>query len=219
MTDPTFVRLVRHGEVAQAHRGTFYGGAEVPLSEQGRADSLLLAARLADDPVDRVLSSPLSRARAVAEPLAAALGLELQLRDGLRELDRGQWTHLPHAEVERRWPGAIARYLEDPEAGAAPGGETESTFCQRVWQTLDAELGAHPGARLAAVAHGHVIRAILRRVEGHTGPHSLAGFVPYHAVVDLELRADGSGRVLSRPDPVIPEALRSARAGPSPHRP
>lgn len=206
----TFVRLVRHGEVAPQHRGTFYGGAEVPLSEQGRADSLVLAARLADDPVDRVLSSPLSRARAVAEPLAAALGLACELREGLRELDRGQWTHLPHAEVERRWPGAIERYLADPETGAAPGGETESAFCQRVWRTLDAELAASPGARLAAVAHGHVIRAILRRVETQDGPRSLGGFVPYHAVVDLELHADGGGRVLSRPDPVIPEALRDA---------
>lgn len=209
----TPVLLVRHGEVAAAHKGTFYGGAEVPLSEQGAARSLVLAQQLAERlPAPQlVISSPLSRARAVAEPLAVALGLKLRVEPGLVELDRGHWTHLHHDQVEAASPGAIARYLADPDSGAAPGGETESVFCARVWGALDAAVAAAAGRPTVMVAHGHVIRAILRRLLGWDGPSSLQHFVPYHAVVETELFSDGGGRLLSLPETVLPEALRRPR--------
>ena len=206
----TPVLLVRHGEVAAEHRGRFYGGAEVPLSPEGARDSLVLAARLAHrrPAPELVASSPLSRARSVADPLARALGLAVDVQPGFAELDRGHWTHLHHDEIETRFPGAIARYLADPEAGAAPGGETESLFATRVWNSLDALL-ERAGPRLTVlVCHGHVIRVVMRRLLGWNAPDSLQHFVPYHAVVETLMRSGGEGRILSAPDGVLPEALR-----------
>ncbi|RKY21246.1 MAG: histidine phosphatase family protein [Planctomycetota bacterium] len=212
MTDtPTL--LVRHGEVDAAHKGTFYGGAEVPLSAEGARASLILAEQLAARrPAPQVVvSSPLSRARAVGEPLALALGLELWIEPGLIELDRGRWTHLHHDQVEAAEPGAIARYLADPDAGAAPGGETESVFCARVWTALDAVIARAAGRPTVIVSHGHVIRATLRRLRAWDAVRSLQEFVPYHAVVQTTLRPDGSGQLHGQPESILPEALRRAR--------
>jgi len=197
----THVRLVRHGEVAAEHQGTYYGGAEVPLSAHGEAESLRLAQRLAaTDPPDAVYSSPLRRALAVAEPLAGALALPVLVDDDLRELHRGCWTHLTHAQLEARWPGAIAAYLADPETGNAPDGERESEFSARVWGALDRAVAAHAGQRLLIVTHGHVIRVAMRRVLGWSVTASLEQFVPYHAVVELALRPDGGGELLAGPE-------------------
>ncbi|GJM21352.1 MAG: alpha-ribazole phosphatase [Planctomycetota bacterium] len=214
MSAATRVRLVRHGEVAAAHHGKFYGGADVPLSEEGARLSVELAERLALDRPDLVLSSPLARARAVADPLAARCELSVRVEPDLRELDRGSWTHLSTAEVEARSPGAVAAYCADPEAGAAPGGEPESALCARVWPVFDTLAAEFPGASVVAVAHGHVIRSVLRRLKGWSAPRSLELFVPYHAVVELLLRPDGSGEVVHLPAGELPEAL--ARANPSP---
>jgi broad specificity phosphatase PhoE len=212
MTD-TPVLLVRHGEVADAHKGTFYGGAEVPLSADGEIASLTLARELAARrPAPAVVvSSPLSRARAVADPLAGQVGTTTWIEPGLKELDRGHWTHLHHDQVEAENPGAIARYLADPDAGAAPGGETEALFSARVWSTLDAVVNRAAGRPTVVVSHGHVIRVILRRLLQWDAVHSLRHFVPYHAVVQTTLRPDGSGELHGTPESVLPEALRRGR--------
>lgn len=205
----TAVRLVRHGEVEAAHRGTFYGGAEVPLSPGGRRASMQLARLLAArDPPQWVASSPLSRALALAEPLAAATGARLLIDEDFAELDRGDWTHQHRDTIEAATPGAIARYLADPDGGAAPGGETETEFSRRVWAATDRLVDEAAGRNVVLVSHGHVIRVILRRIMGWDAVQSLQHFVPYHAVVETSLAADGSGRLLSEPPSVLPEALR-----------
>jgi probable phosphoglycerate mutase len=210
----THVRLVRHGEVAPQHHGTYYGCAEVPLSPAGLAASLTLAERLAAEPPTRVASSPLSRTLALAEPLARAAGAELVVVPDLRELDRGAWTHVSREEVERTSPGAVTRYLADPEEGNGPGGERESVFAARVWSALDALVADLPGGRLDVIAHGHVLRVVLRRLLGWDGPTSLTRQLPgYHAVVEARLRPDGTGEVLAAPDELRPPPPLPSREG------
>lgn len=171
---------------------------------------MALAWELAQRPADRVVSSPLSRARHLAEPLARHLGLTLEIEEGFRELDRGDWTFRGRDEVEAQTPGAVARYLADPEDGAAPGGERESTFTRRVWSSLDRVVASSPGASVVIVSHGHVIRAVMRRLAGWDAATSLTHFVPYHGIVEASLAPDGGGEVLSAPEGMLPPALRGA---------
>jgi len=209
-TLPMRLRLVRHGEVAAAHKGTFYGGAEVPLSEHGHAASLELAEQLAHgaDAPQIVVSSPLSRARVLAERLAELCAVPLEIDAAFLELDRGAWTHVSRDELEQREPGAIAAYLDDPEHGNGPGGERESQLCTRVWAAIDGLAAAHAGRHVVVVCHGHVIRSIMRRWLGWTPRESVRRFVPYHAVVDAESWADGRGRITASPTLELPDALR-----------
>jgi 8-oxo-dGTP diphosphatase len=56
-----------------------------PLTKKGRRQAEDLAAVLATDDVRRVVSSPYVRCVQTVEPLAAALGLEVELDDRLAE--------------------------------------------------------------------------------------------------------------------------------------
>lgn len=212
-TDWTHVLLIRHGEVAEEHKDTFYGGAEVALSEDGEIGSPLLAAKLVEryDPPDAIWSSPLSRTLAVAEPLAAIAGLEVILEPAFLELDRGSWTHLTHTQIEQQWPGAIAAYLADPENNNAPGGERESVFAARVHAAFDRAVAANPTERVVIVAHGHVIRVIMMRAMGWDVATSFQKFVPYHGVVEMRARPGGISEVIEAPEGVAPRALQFIR--------
>jgi alpha-ribazole phosphatase len=207
---------VRPGEVAVPHRSTFYGQLDVPLSPEGLAASLVLAPRLAADVPDLILSSPLQRARLLAEAVAAARGTPLEVDPDFRELHRGAWAGRATAEIEADAPGSLARYMADPEAGAAPGGERESVLTARVWDALRPRLARHAGRRLLLVAHAHVLRVIMARVAGWSPAESLRHFVPPLGVVDIELGADGSGRIVAAPEGMSQDAIlrgSSAEAG------
>lgn len=209
-TDWTHVLLVRHGEVAAEHQDTFYGSADVALSEGGEIGSPLLAAKIVEkhDQPDAVWASPLSRTLALAEPLAAIAGLEVQVEPGFLELDRGSWTHLSHTQLEEQSPGAIATYLADPETGNAPDGESESGFSKRVYEAFDRAVAANPGELIVIVAHGHVIRVIMKRAQGWDVTTSFKHFVPYHGIVDMRAQPGGISKVIAAPEGSQPRALR-----------
>ncbi|MHC5209455.1 MAG: histidine phosphatase family protein [Planctomycetota bacterium] len=201
------LRLVRHGEVAVPHRATFYGQRDVPLSPEGHRASLALAPRLAADAPDLVLSSPLQRARLLAEAVAASCGAPLEIEPSFQELDRGAWAGRKKVDIEAEAPGSFAAYMADPEGSAAPGGEKDSELCARVWTALTPHLVAHGGGRLLLVAHAHVIRVIMARVACWSPAESLRHFVPPHGVADLEVAADGTGVVIAAPEPLSQDAI------------
>jgi 8-oxo-dGTP diphosphatase len=78
------VYLVRHAHAGS--RSAWKGDDERrPLSPKGRGQAEGLAARLKGEPIARVLSSPSRRCVETAEPLARAVGVEIEQRDDLHE--------------------------------------------------------------------------------------------------------------------------------------
>lgn len=78
------VFLIRH---AHAGSRSAWDGDDVqrPLSRKGHAQADALAARLRDEPIGTVLSSPIRRCVETAQPIGAALGLPVQVREELAE--------------------------------------------------------------------------------------------------------------------------------------
>jgi phosphohistidine phosphatase len=70
--------LVRHAEAAPGEPDALR-----PLTDEGRATARALAQRLAHEPIDAVLSSPLLRARETASAIARAARLEAEPDDRL----------------------------------------------------------------------------------------------------------------------------------------
>lgn len=130
--------LVRHGESAANAEATLLGRRESPLTERGRRQLDALAALLAARHVDRLVASPLGRARESAERLGLGLPVEVDER----------WIEVDYGELEGMGLGAVPAELwtawrADP-AFEPPGGESLAAVGARVRGACD-ELFACPG--------------------------------------------------------------------------
>ena len=85
------------------------------------------------------------RARETAEPLAAALGLDVEIVDGLIEYDSTSADYIPMAELQAtndpRWLAMVEGRWE--ELGAGPA----HVFKARVAQCVDEIVDRFPGRR------------------------------------------------------------------------
>jgi broad specificity phosphatase PhoE len=114
--------------------------------------------------VAAVYASPLDRTRETAAPIAAGLGLEVLIDDGLIELDAGDWTglELKAASKRKEW-ATIQRY---PSGFTFPGGESFVTMQARIVDALARLRAAHPGETVVAVSHADPIRAAVAHAMG-----------------------------------------------------
>jgi ribonuclease H / adenosylcobalamin/alpha-ribazole phosphatase len=156
---PTRLILVRHA--ATEHSGQrFSGRNEVALSDVGERQATALANRTFRD-VTAVVSSPLRRARQTATVIAAALGVEVSVHDGLVETDFGAWEGLTFDEVQRSWATELTAWLSNADA-APPDGESMSAVAARVRRVRDELIAKHPGATVMVVTHVTPIKSLLR---------------------------------------------------------
>ena len=138
------------------------GPADPPLAELGHRQAQALAEWLADEPIDAIYTSPLQRAVETALPLSEATGLGTIVDEDLAEYDRHASEYIPmeelRAEGGERWEQAVA----DWQMGAV---EMETWF-DAVVAAVERVVAAHPGQRVAVVAHGGVVNAYLAHVLG-----------------------------------------------------
>jgi len=140
------VYLIRHGRTG-GNKQRYVGWEDVPLDEVGREQAASVASLLAGARMDAVYSSPLSRARDTAGPLAEQCGVEVQVREELKEIDYGHYQGVLKIDQPLK---LRHEHRFDP----MPGGESLFDVyrrIERVWVDLQAEL-AH-GRRLAVVGH------------------------------------------------------------------
>ena len=159
--------LVRHGETESNRLGLALGRADVPLNERGRWQAQRLAAALAAAPLAAVYSSPLSRALDTARPIAGEHGLQVQVDEGLTEMDIGEAEGLTFVEVRSRFPGLLEAWVGAGGPNQAmPGGERLVDVQARAWQTVQAIAAGHAEEAACAVTHNFVILSILTTVLG-----------------------------------------------------
>lgn len=149
--------LVRHGQTEINAARQLQGRIDRPLSELGTRQAAALAAALADCGAVRVWSSPLRRAADTAAPIAAALGLTVEIEPRLVELDYGDWDGRPLAEVSAaEW----AQWRADTDF-APPGGESLRAVRGRVDAWLRDMLAAAADGPVVAVSHMSPIKAAI----------------------------------------------------------
>ncbi|MFF3708700.1 bifunctional RNase H/acid phosphatase [Streptomyces phaeochromogenes] len=167
-TPTTFV-LLRHGETPLTPQKRFSGsgGSDPALSETGRLQAERVATALAArGTVQDVISSPLARCRETAGIVAARLGLDVRIEDGLRETDFGAWEGLTFAEVRERYPDDMSAWLSSPDAEPTGGGESFEAVAHRVGAARDELLAAHTGRTVLLVSHVTPIKTLVRLALG-----------------------------------------------------
>lgn len=153
--------LVRHGSTEHSPAMRLSGINQLPLSDRGLAQADALAARLRAVPsVAAVLSSPLLRAAQTAAPIAEAIGLDVQIEDGLQEVDFGAWEGLTFAEAARSAPEEMAAWSRNPRV-APPGGESFEQLAARVLPARDKIIADYAGRTVIAVSHVSPIKLLL----------------------------------------------------------
>jgi broad specificity phosphatase PhoE len=162
--------LARHSITEASAAGRNLGQrSDPPLAAEG----LVLAARLGDtirvelDELPhqdlRLLSSPALRCRQTAGEVVGAVGaaLEIEIGQGLLELDYGAWDGLTADECRARDPERRAAWEADPFTTRCPEGESGQDVLRRASAVLDPVEAwlAEDRARCAIViAHNHVNR-------------------------------------------------------------
>ena len=97
------VYLVRHGETAWTVTRQHTGRTDIPLSERGEQEAREVGARLTGLRFDRILSSPLQRARRTAE--IAMPDSPVETDDDLMEWAYGAYEGRRTLDIERERPG------------------------------------------------------------------------------------------------------------------
>lgn len=168
----TFV-LLRHGETALTPEKRFSGSGDHELSEVGRRQAEAVAAALAArGTIQAIVSSPLKRCRQTAEAVAARLGLDVHVDEGLRETDFGAWEGLTFAEVRERYGDDLDAWLASPKAAPTGGGESFATVARRVAATRDRLVREYQGRTVLVVTHVTPIKTLVRLAIG-APPESL----------------------------------------------
>jgi probable phosphoglycerate mutase len=167
--------LVRHGDAYAGFHGVIGGHHGCKgLTPLGRRQAEALRDHLAGTGrvhPDVMFASELRRAVETAAIIAPALGIETVAReDNLCELHPGESDGLTWTEYAARY-GSFDMEAE-PERVFAPGGESWSSFHERVRAMLDRLADEHTNDTVVAVCHAGVIAASLRMLLGIPQPGS-----------------------------------------------
>jgi broad specificity phosphatase PhoE len=158
--------LVRHGATVLTAEDRFAGATEVELSDEGREQVRRLAVRLSGEKIVAVYASPMGRTVETAQILAEPHGLEIQTRDGLREISHGRWEQMTRKEVEAAFPEEADAWDKDPYTFAPVGGESGLAVTARALPVLMDIVREHKGEDVLIVSHKATIRLLLSSLLG-----------------------------------------------------
>ncbi|WP_406442913.1 histidine phosphatase family protein [Streptomyces sp. NBC_00631] len=151
--------LIRHGQTPT--NVDYLLDTAVPgpgLTALGEQQAAALPGALADEDIEALYVSTLTRTQLTAAPLAAARGLDPVVRDGIREVFAGDLEMLPgHSEQGERYMRTVFAWAAGDTALRMPGGETGDEALGR-YDAVIAEAAASGAGTVAMVSHGAAIR-------------------------------------------------------------
>jgi broad specificity phosphatase PhoE len=150
---PLEIVLARHGETEWSRDGRHTGRTDVPLTEEGRRQALLLRDALAEWTVVKVLSSPLERALETCR--LAGLADAATTTGDLLEWDYGDYEGITTEEIRETVPGWTVW------THPCPHGETADDVARRADSVLADARAADTDVVL--VGHGHFSRVLVSR--------------------------------------------------------
>jgi probable phosphoglycerate mutase len=155
--------FLRHGQTAYSKTGGYCGTLENDpgLTLEGMKMAEAFADFYAALPWEAVYVSPLRRAIQTATPICKKVGLEMRLREGLKEIGYGQWEGMHPKEVDREFHDLYVRWLTDPAWTAPPGGERGIDIARRSGEVIEEIEQTHPEGNVLLVSHKATIRIMI----------------------------------------------------------
>jgi broad specificity phosphatase PhoE len=192
--DVAEVILVRHGQQRfpeNLSAATPADWRDPPLTELGDLQAAATGRHLAGERLDAVYASPLKRALATGEAIAAAHQLGVSVLPELEEIHMFGDMPANKTAMDQVGPLLLAGYRERfarlRRWDVYPHTETSLEFRRRVNAAIEGIVAAHQGETVAIACHGGVINAYLAEILGLSEDMF---FRPAHASVHRVLAKD-----------------------------
>lgn len=158
--------FLRHGQTEFSRSNSYCGSLDPQLTPDGVEMAEAFAEAYKSTPWQAVFSSPMKRTIATAKPLCSKLGIEPELRDGLKEIHYGQWEGKSPETVSKDYHDDYIRWLADPAWYAPTGGEMAVAIASRSMQVIEEIKQRYDSGNVLIVAHKATIRIMLCSLMG-----------------------------------------------------
>ena len=156
----TRIYLIRHCEAIGNIKKMFQGLSDFDITELGSRQLKALEKRFESIHIDRVLSSPLLRTRKTANAIIGKRSLQLEIEEGLIELNGGVIEGRTYDEIYATFPEFKDMWQNHPEDVAPENGETMLHAYDRIWNTVLRIASENKGKTVACASHGGVLRCL-----------------------------------------------------------
>jgi broad specificity phosphatase PhoE len=153
--------FLRHGETVYSQTGGYCGHLDPDLTDAGHLMAKAFAEAHRTLPWAAIYASPMKRTIATAKPLCDAIALDMQLRDGLKEIRYGEWEGKTQEEVKQNYPDVYVHWMTEPAWNAPPGGETAVEIASRASLVVAEIEETYQEGNVLVVSHKATIRIIL----------------------------------------------------------
>lgn len=155
--------LIRHGESTSNVDKTFTGQQNASLTDLGHRQAACIQSYFLGIPIDRILSSDLSRAYDTALPLSKVSRVPIETTPQLREIYGGKWEGERFADLQYLYPEDYALWRYDIAAARPTDGESIVEISQRVCSAVEAFVRTHPEENIVITTHAVPIRVMLTK--------------------------------------------------------
>lgn len=153
--------LLRHGETTWNIEGRYQGQEDTPLSPRGLEQGRKAALALKNIPIDRAISSPLSRSFETCRMASDYHHLTVMKDGRLIEISHGLWEGIHADEIEARYPKEFRLWHTHPEQVQMPEGENLEDVRKRAREAFDEYAAKYDGETVLVAAHDAVNKAII----------------------------------------------------------
>jgi probable phosphoglycerate mutase len=154
------IYLLRHGEITGASTKRFIGRTDVGLSRAGLAQAGFWQGYFSKIHIDRVFTSPLSRAVRTAKIVSGRKMNQITVKDELKEIDLGQWDGKTFKQIKEKHPDQWEKRGNDLTGYRPPLGESFSDLHERILPAFHG-ISSENSGNILIVAHAGVNRMIL----------------------------------------------------------
>jgi probable phosphoglycerate mutase len=164
------IYIVRHGETQWNKEEVFRGRKDISLNETGKKQVERVGLYFSHRPINRIVSSPLARARQTAEAISNPISIAIETMEELTDFNFGIWEGLPLREVEKRFPADFAIWKTSPEKLRIENGDTLAMVRNRISAGLANITSGQEGA-VVIVTHRVICKIIVLHALGIGNEH------------------------------------------------
>lgn len=153
--------FLRHGQTSCSRDNRFCGAINPELTPEGLEMAQEFATSYQNTPWKAIFSSPMKRTQATAKPLCELTGMQLELREGLKEINYGEWEGKTVEMVDQTYHDDYIKWTADPAWNAPTGGEPVIAIAQRSLLIIEEIKSRFSDGNVLIVSHKATIRIML----------------------------------------------------------